>query len=72
MITALSNHCTVDIELGVCNAMQVCQVLNATTEIEQLSVTTDQPILWYTPMRVLAWHAITVILIRPHEAVLAS
>ena len=52
--------------------MQDCQVLNATTEIQQLSVTTDQPILWYTPMKVLTWHAITVILIRPHKAVLAS
>jgi len=31
--------------------------LNATTQLQQLSVTTDRPILWYTPMRVLAWHA---------------
>ena len=37
--------------------MQGCQVLSATTLIQQLSVTTDRPILWYTPMRVLAWHA---------------
>jgi len=36
--------------------MQGCQVLNAATQLQQLSVTTDRPILWYTPMRVLAWH----------------
>ena len=46
--------------------------LNAATQLQQLSVTTDRPILWYTPMRVLAWHAITVILIRPSEAVLTT
>jgi len=32
--------------------------LNATTQLQQqLSVTTDRPILWYTLMRVLAWSA---------------
>jgi len=37
--------------------MQGCQVLNATTQLQQLSVTTGRPILWYTPMRVISWHA---------------
>ena len=37
--------------------MQGCQVLNAITQLQQLSFTTDRPILWYTLMRVLASHA---------------
>jgi len=36
--------------------MQCC-FFNAITQLLQLSVTTDLPILWYTPLRVLALHA---------------
>jgi len=33
---------------------KAARFLNATTQLQQLSVTTDRPILWYTSMRVLA------------------
>jgi len=36
---------------------KAARFLNATTQLQQLSVTTDWPIVWYTPMRVLAWRA---------------
>jgi len=35
---------------------KAARFLNATTLLQQLSVTTDKPILWYTPLEVLAWH----------------
>ena len=36
---------------------KAARFLNAITQLQQLSVTTDRPILWYTSLRVLAWHA---------------
>jgi len=75
MITEFSDHCTVEYIYSEEFAMQckAATFLNAPSQLQQLSVTTGRPILWYTPheSNIMACK-LTVILIRPHEAVLAS
>ena len=51
---------------------KVARFVNATTQLQQLSVTTDWLILWYTTTRVIADLQINCDIDLIHEAALAS